>query len=233
MFKKKLVPLEPSQHTGRLLQIPENYLFAKDIEIVPIGFTEIVPCSMWYPIFFGKRGDELMVFAALGAAGHNVYLNADGTWKVKIIPKAISLYPFHVAKQKEDYIILVDETFLGEEIGELLFDAEQNPSPYLQNIKYELTNFAQDIQQASLIAKELFDSGLLTLLEINHTFSFGKFELKSALTADMKALIKTQPEKLYYLNIKGILPILFSQNLSLRNFTLFEIFHAFEGQLPF
>ncbi|MBX6422742.1 SapC family protein [Thermosulfurimonas sp. F29] len=234
MFKilKKMVPLEPRLHSGLGLVRPHDYGFAHKIEIVPIGFSEIVPCSMWYPVFIAKRGEDLGVFVFLGTGETNLFVNPDGTWKTMVIPNLIRTYPFSVRKEGDEYVVLVDEEFLREGEGAPLFEGE-TPTPYLENIRTELTNIALDLEKAGGFAREVFEAGLLKGLNIHHNFSFGTLTLRNALTADMQAFIKIQPEKLYHLNVKGYLSLLFAQNFSLRNLVLFEVFNSFVGTLPF
>ncbi|QJA06551.1 SapC family protein [Thermosulfurimonas marina] len=229
-----MVPLDPERHAHKRILRPSGYDFAQSWELIPIGFSEIVPCSMWYPVFFARREERYGVFAMLGAGNTNIFVNPDGTWKTGIIPSLVRAYPFSLSPTPEgDFTILVDESALTEEKGEPLFEEKGQPSPYLENIKTELTRIAQDLHRAESMLKEVAEEGLLTLLSVKHSFTFGSLDLKNALTTNMHAFIKIKPEKLYYFNTKGYLPLLFTQNFSLRNFALFEIFKEYQGQIPF
>ena len=237
MLYRSLRPVDEETFRGKGFVRPaenEDYTFAKEIEFVPLGFSEIVPCSMWYPIFFGRAGEKWEVFAILGAGGKNIFVNPDGTWKTRIIPKVLQLYPFTVQKDQEkgDYLVLVDEIQVREE-GDPFFEPDGSPSPYLESIKEELAEWARDRERVLEMMEEVIQHKLLAPFEVEHHFPFGKFSLKNAFTTDIKAFWRLQPEKLYYLNTKGYFPILFVQNFSLRNLALFELFYLFEGQVKF
>ncbi len=231
-IQEKMVPLEPERHGNKRLLRPLDYAFAREVEVIPIGFSEIVPCSMWYPVFFAKSGEDLGMFVFLGTSKRNLFVNSDGTWKTGVIPVFLKNYPLSIRKEGDEYMVLVDERFLSEEEGEPLFE-DGKPTPYLENLKTELTQLALDLEKAREFSREMLETGLLQPLNVEQTFSFGTLSLRNALTANMQAFIKIQPEKLYHLNTKGYLSLLFAQNFSLRNFALFELFISFEGVLPF
>lgn len=228
----KPIPLEPEKMVGIGVKRSKDFSFAKAVEVVPIGFTEIVPCSLWYPVFIGLSDAKPMFFVALGAGGKNVFVNSNYTWKVSVIPKILDIYPFGLVKSgEEEYTIVVEEEYLTDK-EEPLFNKDGETS-YFQNIKAQIEEIAKDLHDASLRAKELLELDLVQPLNLYHKFSFGEMHLQNALSADIRKLFKLQPEKLYYLMSKGILQVLLAQNLSMRNFVLFEVFNKFEGQLTF
>lgn len=232
-FIKKPVPLEPEKMAGFGVRRPEGLSFAAEIEVVPIGFSEVIPCSLWYPVFFGLSGREPLILVALGAGKKSLFLNPDNSWKISVVPRVLQIYPFGIIKSgEEEYTIVVEEEYLVEGEGEPLF-TDEGETVYFQNIKTQIEEVAQDLYEASRKAREIIELGLVQRLELYHRFSFGEMYLKNALTADVRKLSHLQPEKIYHLVVKGVLPALLAQNLSMRNFALFELFHRFEGRLPF
>ncbi len=229
---KKPIPLEPEKMVGFGIKFPEGLNFATEIDIVPIGFSEIIPCSLWYPVFFGLTKGEPMIFVALGPKKRSLFVNQDNTWKTSVVPKVLQIYPFGIIKDNEEYIIVVEEEYLTPGKGEFLF-TEEGETVYFQNIKAQIEEVAKDLHEASQKAREIIELGLVQPLELRHQFSFGEICLRNALTADIRKLSHLQPEKIYHLVVKGTLPVLLAQNLSMRNFALFELFAYFEGRLPF
>uniref|UniRef100_A0A832LY61 SapC family protein n=1 Tax=Caldimicrobium thiodismutans TaxID=1653476 RepID=A0A832LY61_9BACT len=225
---KKPVLLEVEKHLGLGVKRPENYAFAQEVEVVPLTFSELLPISMYYPVVFGiAEGKIIYPFAVLGFRGKNIYLNEEGHFKVPEIPKIIKHYPFGVIREteenREDWLILIDEACLSEDAEEKLFEANGEESEFMKKIKEELTELALDFAKAYQYAQELADLRLLKLLpEFVVNTKLGIHRFKNILIGDAEALKNISPERLYYLNTSGYLPILYSIYLSVRNFVLFD-----------
>jgi len=229
---KDPVPLEPQEMIGMGVRKPESWSFCREVEVVPVGFSEIVPCSLFYPLFFGFSESIPLLMAGLGAGKRNVFVNSDGSWKVSVIPKALQIYPFGLIREGEDYIVVVEKEYLTRE-GEPLFGEGGEETPYFKNLKTQIEDFARDLHEASSRAKTILELGLGQPLRIYHRFSFGELNLERAFSTNFKQLSRIQPEKIYRFIVDGTLPVLMAQNLSMRNFALFEVFYNFEGQLAF
>ncbi len=228
---KNPVPIEPDEFVGFGVKIPQNFNFASKVGVVPIGFSEIVPCSLWYPIFFGLSEGSPLVLASLGTDKKTVFLNTDGSWKVSVMPGILQIYPFGVLKTaEEEYTVVVEEEYLQRGEGELLF-TEEGETPFFQNVRARIEALVRDLHEASLKTKEIIELGLVQKVNFYHRYSFGEIHLKGALTADVRKLSNLQPEKIYHLLSTGTLPALLAQNLSMRNFALFELFYGFKGKL--
>ncbi|MFN4132518.1 MAG: SapC family protein [Caldimicrobium sp.] len=228
VFKKPAL-LEKSKHKDIKIKEPENFLFAKELEIVPLVFSELLEISMWYPVLFAVHEQKhIFPFAVLGVNQRNVYLNEEGFFKVEAIPKVLEHYPFGVIKKvkddKEEWLVIVDEDFLEDE-GERLFEENGEETPYLKDIKEKLTSLALDFQKAYEFSMELWKAGCLKVLpELHFTSKFGSCSFKNVLVGDVEGLRKISPEKLYYFNTIGYIPIFYSLYLSVRNFKLFDLF---------
>jgi len=61
-------------------------------------------------------------------------------------------------------------------------------------------------------------------LNIDIDTKLGKMKFRNMLMVNVEQFTRIQPEKLYALNSKGYLLILYAHYLSLRNFKLFDIF---------
>jgi len=63
---KKPVLLDEKEHKDLKIKKPLDYSFMQEVEIVPLGFSEILPASMYFPVMFGIQEGEIFPFAVLG-----------------------------------------------------------------------------------------------------------------------------------------------------------------------
>lgn len=223
---KKAVALDSTVHRTLTVKMPESYTFMKEVEIVPLTYSEILTSTMYYPVMFGSQEGIIFPFAVIGIKGQNVFLKDDGTWKVEAIPNVCKHYPFGVVKEEEDYTIIFDEAYISDG-GERLFDDEGNETDFFSRIKAGLTELARDFHDAEEFSKEIFQSGYLKPLNLDVDTKLGKMQFRNMLMANVENLMNIQPEKLYTLNSKGALMILHAHYLSLRNFKLFDFFAGY------
>jgi len=225
-FKKPAL-LEREVHQGLRVLKPLDYSFMKEVEIVPLTFSELLSVSMYYPVMFGVFRKEIFPFAVLGINGKNVYLREDGFFKVEVIPRVVLCYPFGVVKREEneaeEWMVVVDEECLTPDKGELLFEEEGEESSFLSSVKAELTDLALDFKKVYEFSKEIHDLGCLKSIDFRVSTKWGEAVFSKVLIGNIEVLSKLQPEKLYYLNITGYLPIIYSIYFSVRNFKLFDL----------
>ncbi|MCM8820145.1 MAG: SapC family protein [Candidatus Omnitrophica bacterium] len=198
----------------------------KEVDIVPLTFSELINCAMYYPIIFVNVKNEVFPFAVLGVNGKNIYLSEEGFFKVDIIPKVVLNYPFGVIKKKreneEEWLIVVDEICKNGN-GEKLFEKSGEETSYFKAIKLELTDLALDFQRVYEFSQEIYKLGYLKSINFNTVTKYGEVSFKNIFIGNIEVLSKIPPEKLYYLNTKGYLPIFYSIYLSVRNFKLFNL----------
>lgn len=217
--------LDAEEHRDLKILKPDDYRFMEGVEIVPLTFSELLSVSMYYPVLFGLFEGEVFPFAVLGINGKNVYLNEEGFFKVDVIPKAIQSYPFGIFRKKEaeaiDWIVIVDRACESEE-GFRLFE-ENGDSIFFKSVKSELTELALDFQRVYEFSQEIVKLNLLKPIDFNVSTKYGTADFRRVLIADIETLSKVQPEKLYFLNTSGYLPIIYSLYFSVRNFQLFNL----------
>ncbi|MFN3505478.1 MAG: SapC family protein [Caldimicrobium sp.] len=225
-FKNPVI-LDKDLHRNLAIKEPVNFFFAKETEIIPVGFSQLLEVSMYYPVFFGLVDTNLMPFCALGINKKNVYLNEAGFFRVEVIPQAIQNYPFGIVKKeeegKEEWVVIVDEACRDDK-GKRLFDDNGNETEYLKAVKERLTHLAIDLQKAQDFARELYEARLLQHLpEFNISLKIGTCKLKNILIGNAEGFKNLSPEKLYFYNTIGYIPIFYSIYLSIRNFKLFDL----------
>lgn len=224
-FKKPEI-LDREKHKDLRLKMPENFSFCEGVDTVPLGFSELLSVSMYYPVILGVFEGKMIPFAVLGVYGKNIYLREDGTFKIDTVPKALREYPFGVVKREseagDEWVIIVDEAFSDPE-GEPLFN-EDGETEFLKARKASLTELAKDFEEAINFMKELSELKLLSVIpELRVPSKFGEAVLKNLLIVDIESLRRLSPEKLYYFNATGRMAVLYSLYLSVRNFVFFDL----------
>jgi len=218
--------LDEGKHKTLRIKKPSDYFFAEEVETVPLTFSELLPVSMYYPVMFASFEGELFPFAVMGIDGVNVYLNEEGFFKVEVIPRALMSYPFGVIREVEgertDWIVLVDMAMASKD-GEPLFEEDGSDSPFLKSVKAELSDLALDFQKVYEFTKTLIEHQCLKPIDFEVKCKHGRAFFRNVYIGDIEVLSKLQPEKLYFLNASGYLPIIYSIYLSVRNFKLFDL----------
>ncbi len=220
-FKKPII-LDPEVHRDIRTKLRTDMTPFVDVDMVPVGYSEMVACSMYYPVFFLPVENRLIPVAMVGMGNRCVFLKEDATWKVDIIPKALELYPFGVVKKEDDYLVVLDMSYADDE-GIPLFDEEGAPTEFFSRVLQELTDFARDLKQAEEFTKEVFELELLESINLTVDNKYGVLNIQGMHILKPERLLSLQPEKMYALNSKGYLFTLHAHYLSLRNFKLFDL----------
>ncbi len=220
---RKPVPLEKENLSGKKVKIPKDFSFAKNLVVSPLGFEEILPASMYYPVYFAFKKEVIFPFAVLGINERNFFVKEDGTWKAPVIPSLVKIYPFAFMNDGEEFVLLIDEEAVNEEDGEILFDEFSEETPFFKEKLEEIKKVILDFDKALKFTEEVKELGLFKSINLTITTNQGNINFKNLIIFDADKLPTLQPEKLWLLNQKGYLLTLLSHYLSLRNFKLLEI----------
>lgn len=170
LFRKPcIVCAESHRHHG--FHKKENFDFAKESVVAPLGFNEIPLAAKHYPILF-LENDGIIPVAIMGLSGKmNAFVQADGHWLPgHYIPQIFQLYPFTLEKlPDQDNGVLIVDMDCGaiisnaDQYKELrLFDSEGSPTHLLR----EIASAAQKRYYEGVIGAEfaslLRDSNVLT-----------------------------------------------------------------------
>ena len=221
-FREPIV-LNSDEFKGQKVCLPQDYFFAKQVELVPLCFDEIIAASLYYPIFFGMVEGIVVPYAVLGINKKNMFVSESGEWKTDVIPELIKIYPFGFVKEGNDYVVFVDKSMCSEEEGELLFNELGEETKFLKEKKEELTKVAKGLHTSLNFCEEIKKLGLLRSINLEVNTSIGNFRIKNMLTIDINKFVAISPEKLWFLSSKGYIITLIAHYLSLRNFKLMEL----------
>ena len=230
-FKKPEI-LDEERHRRVKVKLPFNFAFLKNVETVPIGFSEILPLTMYYPVMIGSFRERFFPFVIMGIKNQNVYVNEEGGMKVPAVPKACELYPFFVIKEgeegEESWSVILDMSMACRddeecEDGKEIFDDFGEPTEFFREIKGKLTQLALDFEKAIEFCEYLKDKKIIASINLEVSCKYGTSRLKNVYIADVEKLKNIKPEVLYYLNTQGYLSVLYAMYFSARNFKLFDL----------
>lgn len=225
---KELVPLNRNQKV-RLLKAGELPDFVKNLNAIPISYTEFALVAREYPIVFtaSSGGDNFAPVAVLGMAGGENLYAVGGSWAPNVyIPAYVRRFPFCMAKvtldkvEQQNRLICVEKAYQDEKKGEALFDAQGKPAEKWQGIEKLLTEYEIDLERSREMCGILADYGLLEPFTMQAKFNSGGDPLH------LTGMHRVAEAKIEHLNAsqlknlvkKGILARIYAHLLSLDNF---------------
>jgi hypothetical protein len=200
-----------------------DYSFAKDVAILPLGSQEIPEASKTYPILFAKDVQENIVPVAIMGLrkDRNLFVNDQGEYvQFAYIPALFRIYPFGLAQNNEKYSLVVDQWALEHYPSsvDLFFDHEGNPSKRAQGIIDSVRTVFSDIENTKKALRVLSEKNLVKQMDISVEMGEEKFSFKEFFVVDENRL-RTLPEKeLGKLYKSGVLTMAIFHNSSLGNF---------------
>ncbi len=201
--------------------------FCKQLNAIPISYTEFSPACRDYPLVFtsGDNGKTYAPVAVLGIAnGENLFL-ADGAWdKGVYLPAYVRRYPFCMARvsldkvEQADRLICVEKEFLDEQ-GETMFDAEGKALPKWQPIEKLLQEYEADLERSREMSSILSDYALLEPFAL-------QAQPKSGAAMNLTGMYRVDEKKLGLLNAsqhknlikKGVMGRIYAHLISIDNF---------------
>jgi SapC len=225
---KEIVPLNRAQRV-RLLGAGEIPEFARQLNAIPISYTEFALAAREYPIVFTSAGSA-KVYApvvALGMVnGENLY-NRDNAWDSNVyMPAYARRFPFCMAKvtidkvEQKNRLICVEKAHIDDKAGESLFDDKGKPSEKWQTIEKLLTEYEQDMERTQEMCNILADYALFepftmqaklnkggSPIAVSGMFRVAEAKIEHLNASQLKNLVK-----------KGILSRVYAHLLSLENF---------------
>jgi hypothetical protein len=224
-----IAPLNRAQKV-RLLRPGEMPEFARNLNAVPISYTEFAPVAREYPIVFTDVGGGKLFapVAVLGmVTGENLYNQGNGWADGVYVPAYVRRFPFCMAKvtidkvEQQNRLICVEKSHLDEAAGESLFDAKGQPTDKWKDIERLLSEYEADLARSHEMCGILGDYGLL------EPFTMQAKMAKGGGPVAMTGMFRVAEAKIEHLNAsqlknlvkKGILSRVYAHLLSLDNFS--------------
>ena len=181
--------VEPGRHGALRLDRQTGFAFARQLNAVPLGLSEIVAASE-IPIVLTATATPVPV-AVLGIrAEENLLVQADGAWRAgAYVPGWLRCYPFLLlpATDAPDKLVLALENgapLLSTEAGERLF-ADGAPGEVLAGALRFAAAMRAALQDSVAFGQALNDAGLLRPQQADLTLrSGGSMRVDGFLTID-------------------------------------------------
>lgn len=223
----EVVPLYKNQKV-RLLKPGEVPPFARDLNAIPISYTEFSLVARDYPIVFtsGDQGDTFAPVAVLGMTGGENLFVAKDNWAERVyIPAYARRFPFCMARvtlnkvEQQDRMICVEKAFAGDE-GEPMFDDKGQPLQKWTEIEGLLSEYEADLERSREMCGILSDYGLLEPFTMQATLNQGgAMHLTGMYRVDEKKIEHLNASQIKNLVRKGVLARIYVHLMSLDNFT--------------
>jgi hypothetical protein len=225
---KDIVPLNRNQKV-RLLAQGELPAFARNLNAIPISYTEFALVAREYPIIFNASADgqTYSTVAVLGmSSGENLY-DAGGHWTNNAyIPAYVRRFPFCMTTVtldkvvQQNRLICVEKSHIDDKDGEAMFDAKGQPLEKWTQIEKLLSEYEVDLERSREMCGILADYGLLEPFTMQAKFNAGGAPLH------LTGMHRVAEAKIEHLNTsqlknlvkKGILSRIYAHLLSLDNF---------------
>lgn len=169
----KLVPVNKERHASTKIKQIDGFAFASQFHIASVMSHEFARACSAYPIVFleDKEKDEFRPVVLLGLnAGENLFVGADGKWRVSYVPAIIRRYPFALAStdQEGQFTVCIDEasTLVSDTDGVPLFSDSGEPSEAIENVKRYLSELQQMDVFTRAYCKYLAEHNLFTPLNM-------------------------------------------------------------------
>jgi len=220
MYKNVKI-LNPKEHSFYRYTTPDNLYFAKDLNLIPITFSEIKLLCCDFPIVIIKNKEEYMLTLLVGEKT-NQALDENGKWQGEYLPAFIRKYPFilsNIENQEQLHLGFDMESgcFSSPE-GQALFEADGTPTHIITESMSLLENIAKEMQitggiLAKLAEYEVLEQSSYTITkEGEESRAVGGF-----FVINREKISKLQDEQLLQISKNGWMEMIELHTLSLKN----------------
>ena len=223
---KNVIPLQKNEKV-RLLKPGEVPPFARDLNAIPISYTEFGIAGHDYPIVF-TSGDKAATFAPVAvlgmSAGENLFVTREA-WAAQVyVPAYVRRFPFCMARVTHDTVeqnnrlICIEKEYSSAE-GEAMFDDQGEPLAKWKEIEKLLSEYEVDLERSREMCALLADYRLFEPFTMQATPTQGApLQLDGMYRVDEKRIEHLNSSQIKNLARKGMLGRIYAHLLSLENF---------------
>ena len=213
------VPLDKNKHKDLKVAVDPSFPYAKGTHLAAASIREFAQLAGSMPLVFiqDPKTEKHHVVAMLGIEpGQNLFIQND-KWNAPHIPMNIIRYPFDVRPDGEKLGVYVDEdSDLIKEEGQALFDAEGNPTDFLNNRQKLLGDLANSEMLTQQFVAKVVELDLLTPMQLRVQYSSGQGRnVGGILAINEKKLFELSDEQVVELHKAGFMGALYAMMLSL------------------
>jgi hypothetical protein len=225
LIYETVIPLSAARHRGCAIEMTRNYGFSSKTNSVPLMAVEFPYAAAEYAIVFAGTKDNVMPAVILGVRdGENLFLSQDAKWDAKYVPAFVRRYPFvfSTSADGERLVLCVDEAYSGfnrEARGQKLFDDDNKPTQYVQNILTFLQEYQAQFNRTVAFCKKVRELDLLEPMQAQvETTSGEKLSLAGFMAVNREKVKALSGDKLSELAKTDELELLYLHLQSMRNF---------------
>lgn len=174
-----VVPVNRQVHRDISVRKISNFGFAAELNTVPIVDVEFARAALEMPIVFAKTETGIVSLALLGTAEQkNAFVDDAKQWSGRYVPAFLRRYPFVFAVEpgQDRMTLCMDERFEGlnsENRGERMFDADGNPTSYLDTVLRFMEEYQATFNRTQSFCDRLEERDLLEEARIDYQLSDG------------------------------------------------------------
>ncbi len=207
----------------RVIDGGKSAKFACGAHLIPAVVDEFFTACHELPIVFVMSdGRPSPVFVVGVETGRNALVDADGKWRTRHIPAYVRRYPFILGNvEGAGSLVCIDGGYETPETGgEPLFADESANSEYLDAAIRFVNSYAEASRRTDLFVKALTDHDLLQTITVDVKPRGGsQVVLHGLLSIDEAKLAALDDEAFLALRKDGMIPLIYSQLLSLAAFS--------------
>ena len=163
-MSKNIKLLNPKEHSFYRYTPAKDFYYAKNMNLIPITFSEIKYLCCEYPIVIIIK-DEKPALMLLTGLEKNGAIDDKGIWKGTYIPSFLKRYPFTLVQTGEDESLHIgfdlESGLFSSPEGYPLFNQDGTPAEILENVKTLLTVFQNEHQLTENILLKMHEKELL------------------------------------------------------------------------
>lgn len=225
LIYETVIPLSAVRHRGCGVEMARNYGFSSKTNSVPLMAVEFPNAASEYAIVFAGTKDNVMPAVILGVRdSENLFLSQDAKWDAKYIPAFVRRYPFvfSTSADGERFVLCIDEAYSGfnrDGRGQKLFDDDNKPTQYVQNILTFLQEYQAQFSRTQAFCRKVQELDLLEPMQAQVELASGeKLSLAGFMAVNREKLKALPGDKLAELARTDELELLYLHLQSMRNF---------------
>lgn len=225
LIYENAIPISQQRHGDWSIEAGADYSFSRSVNSVPLTAVEFASAAASYVIIFAESGDVVMPAALLGMRDReNLYLSDKGEWKAHYVPAFLRRYPFVFSSNDEGttFTLCIDESFPGfnrEKRGQPLYDEQNRPSPYVENVLKFVQQYQFEYLRTQDFCRKLKELGLLEPMRAQINLESGdKISLTGFMVVDRTKLKALPAESLAEMVRSDELELIYNHLHSMRHF---------------
>lgn len=219
---KSVTVLNANEHRDFRFTPVSDLFFAKEMNIIPISFSEVKMLCCDYPVvFIGGDSPYLAIVVGIDEKGKNLAIDESGKWRGEYVPAFLRRYPFVLVKADDDNLVLgfdMESGCFSDPSGKVMFTKSGNLSKFVKDHMKFLEDFEREYRITSVMAqildqKNILSDSTVTITQGEESKNIGGFKV-----VDSEKLSQLDDETLSKWVRDGWVELLSLHKFSIKNF---------------